>query len=182
MRLYTRGGDQGTTGLPGGTRVPKDDVRVSAYGDVDELNAALGWVAAACDNHEQLGRLQNLQEQLLGLGAELAGTTGDQSTASVASVQVSVLEEWIDSASEAVGPLKQFVLPGGSELAARFHLARTICRRAERSVVTLSREQEVTGGTIVYLNRLSDLLFAWARLANTRANVPDITWKGTDGK
>ena len=182
MRLYTKGGDRGETGLMDGSRVPKDHVRVWAYGEVDELNAAIGYAAATCDDEELLKRLRKVQEQLLVLGAELANPACDQSKPGITDGEVGVLEEWIDAASETVQPLRQFVLPGGSELAARFHLARTICRRAERRIVTLSREQEVARVAIVYLNRLSDLLFAWARLANACANVPDIIWKGTDGK
>lgn len=180
MRLYTRGGDQGETGLIGGTRVPKDHPRVVACGEIDELNAAIGSAAAACDDDELLERLHQVQERLLTLGAELANPGADKPGPTITDADAAMLEGWIDSAGEAVTPLSQFVLPGGSELAARFHLARAVGRRAERSVVRLSREVKIASGTIVYLNRLSDLLFAWARLANARANVADITWKGRD--
>ncbi len=175
MRLYTGQGDRGETGLFDGERVTKDHPRVDAYGNVDELNAAMGLAATVCDE-ELAGRVQALQEQLFVLGAELSSRTPDESTPCIGVDEVKKLEAWIDEASDAVAPLKRFVLPGGSEAGARFHLARTVCRRAERSVVSLSLQERVSPQVIIFLNRVSDLLFAWARLANARAGVPDVEW------
>jgi cob(I)alamin adenosyltransferase len=175
MRLYTGQGDRGETGLIGGERVAKDHPRVAAYGDVDELNAALGVAATVCDE-ELADRAQAVQEQLFVLGAELSSRTPDESTPCISAEEVKKIEGWIDEASDAVTPLQRFVLPGGSEAGARFHLARTVCRRAERSVVSLSLQECVSPQVIIYLNRVSDLLFAWARLANARAGVPDVEW------
>jgi cob(I)alamin adenosyltransferase len=179
MRLYTKGGDKGETGLIGGGRVPKDHPRIAAYGDMDELNAAIGLVRAACDDEAWCDRMQRIQECLFVLGASVMNVGRDQRAPCLTEDDVSVLERWIDSADESVEPLKHFVLPGGSEAAARLHLARTICRRAERGVVALSREESVAPIAMVYLNRLSDLLFAWARLANARAGVGDELWDGS---
>lgn len=179
MRLYTKGGDKGETGLIGGTRVPKDHLRVTAYGEVDELNAAVGWAVVACDDEDLLRQLQKIQAQLFVLGSELADPGSGKATPAITDGDTALLEGWIDSACDAVEPLRLFVLPGGTELAARLHLARAIGRRAERGVVSLSREEELRPGVIRYLNRLSDLLFAWARLANARANVADIVWKAS---
>ena len=176
MRLYTRTGDKGETGLIGSRRVPKDDPRVATYGQLDELNASIGWAAAACSDDAWRGQVRRVQDQLFSLGAELANPDADPTKSVIADSETLTLEQWIDQACEPLEPLKQFVLPGGSELAGRFHLTRTVCRRAERSVVTLSRQTPVAEQSIVYLNRLSDLLFAWARLANARANVADIVW------
>lgn len=176
MRLYTRGGDQGETGLFGGERVLKNHVRVTAYGDVDELNAMLGWAAAACADADWRSKMQEIQAELFTLGAELANPRGRGEAPAVTPQDAEVLERWIDAATDAVEPLRQFVLPGGTELASRLHLARTVCRRAERCVVSLSQAEHVAPMVIVYLNRLSDLLFAWARWANTRENVADVAW------
>jgi len=176
MRLYTRTGDRGETGLIGGQRVPKDDPRVSAYGDVDELNATLGLAAAACPDDAWLERIKQIQDHLFVLGAELSDRRGASSTPAVAARHITLLEGWIDEATAGAPELKQFVLPGGSELAARFHLARTVCRRAERSVVHLAGMEHVGELDVPYLNRLGDLLFAWARLANVRSGVADVPW------
>jgi cob(I)alamin adenosyltransferase len=202
MKLYTKRGDAGETDLFGGERVPKDHARVAAIGDVDELNAAIGLALVALDEtaeNEWRSRLRSIQDRLFTLGAELAtaalerkvGTPegkGPQARAWVPTItpqDIEELERWIDAACAEVPPLRNFVLPGGNELAARLHLARTVCRRAERLVVTVSRavprEQAVAPTTIVFLNRLSDLLFAWARLANFRAAAPEIIWKPRPG-
>ncbi len=176
MRLYTKGGDKGDTGLIGGARVHKNDIRVSAYGEVDELNAAIGWVSAACTGAQWRGEMERIQSQLLVVGAVLADPDGHESTPAIAPADVAALETLIDEASEAVEPLKQFILPGGDELAARFHLARTICRRAERSAVALAQAADLPDHVVPYLNRLADLLFAWSRVANHRAGVREVPW------
>jgi len=182
VKLYTKRGDLGQTDLFGGERVFKDDARVAAYGEVDELNAVLGWTlcAAAPNAPDWAPRVQHIQDRLFVLGAELATPNRRESAPSVTEADIAELEGWIDQASDAVPPLRNFVLPGGNELAARLHLARTVCRRAERAVVTLARQaapgQSVAPSAIVFLNRLSDLLFAWARLANHAAGTPEIVW------
>lgn len=178
MKLYTRTGDDGHTSLFGGRRTSKDDARVAAYGDVDETNAAIG-LAAASAGEPLSSLLRRLQNDLFVLGSELADPDHSGKTARLGSTDVERLERWIDEASAAVEPMRQFILPGGSELASRLHLARTVSRRAERAVVTLGRQTPLGGHSIVYLNRLSDLLFALARQANAAAGVPDVPWKPT---
>lgn len=180
MRLYTKGGDKGETGLIGGQRVGKDHPRVDAYGQVDELNASVGLAAAACEDEDWRSRLRIVQRKLFDLGAELANPASDGSSPPITDGDVARLEEWIDVATEAVTPLKQFILPGGCELASRFHVARTVSRSVERVVVALSRHAEVDDGVLVYMNRLSDLLFAWARLANAHAGIEDVIWVSSD--
>ncbi len=177
MKLYTKTGDDGSTGLIGGARVPKDDLRVAAYGEVDEANAAIGLAAVACSAGPIAAQLCVIQETLFTVGAELANPGSRVKTPAVGAAHITQLERWIDEACAAVAPLENFVLPGGSEAAARLHLARTTCRRAERLTVTLARSQPVDALVIVYLNRLSDLLFAQARLANHLAGVPDVPWR-----
>jgi len=176
MKLYTKYGDDGSTGLIGGTRVPKNDPRVAAYGDVDETNAAIGVLIANCDDDETVAALRHIQAELFVLGAELATPAGEQPRFRVGESHVKQLEHWIDAASAEVAPLRNFVLPGGTATAAGLHLARTVCRRAERAVVGLAQMQPVGQWAIVYLNRLSDLLFALARQANKRSSVEDIPW------
>lgn len=178
MKLYTRGGDGGETGLSDGGRVPKDHVRVRAIGDVDELNAAIGVVAAGCPSDEMSERLLAVQSELFSLGAILANRRGGAGGPKLDASHLSRLEGWIDAASAATDPLEQFVLPGGTATAAALHVARAVCRRAERAVVTLMRDEQVDRFALIYLNRLSDLLFAWARLANHRQQVPDVPWNG----
>jgi len=176
MRLYTKHGDDGTTGLIGGMRVPKNDARVSAYGEVDETNAAIGEVIATCDDAETAAALRQIQSELFVLGAELATPAGEDPRHRIGEGHIAPLERWIDAASAEAPPLRNFVLPGGTQTAARLHVARTVCRRAERATVALAQQQPVGAWAVVYLNRLSDLLFALARLANHRAGVPDIPW------
>jgi cob(I)alamin adenosyltransferase len=184
MKLYTRTGDDGTTGLFGGDRVEKDDPRVGAYGTIDELNATVGVAVAACDTTSDRARryveiLTTVQSRLFDIGADLATPPGSKhadKVARFADAHVAVIEGWIDEVDEGNPPMTHFVLPGGTEVAARLHLARAVCRRAERRVVTLGHAAEVTPGILVYLNRLSDLLFAMARAANADANVPDVPW------
>ena len=178
MKIYTRTGDDGTTGLLGKARVPKHDARVEAYGSVDELNAVLG-VAHAQDGERLFGELiPGFQATLFQVGAELATTDTDMLArlARVGDAEVTVLEREIDRFESELPPLTQFVLPGGAPLAAALHHARTVCRRAERRVTALAAREAVSPHVVHWLNRLADLLFVMARLANARAGVPDRTW------
>jgi cob(I)alamin adenosyltransferase len=177
MRLYTKKGDGGETGLIGGTRVSKDHPRVAAYGDVDELNAVVGGVIAVCDDAALRDRLLRIQHQLFNLGAVLANAGDPTAVPMVGDSEIKSLENWIDEACDEVPRLTQFILPGGNELSCRLHLARTVCRRAERGVVHLTQTDTVAPNSIIYLNRLNDLLFAWARLANHRAGVAETVWR-----
>lgn len=180
MRLYTGSGDKGETGLIGGSRVTKDDARIRAFGDVDELNASLGWVAVVCEEPSWRERIETIQDRLFVIGARLADPRPDADTLPIGDQNIKTLETWIDAAVAEVTPLRQFILPGGCELAARFHLARTVARRAERSVVTLASRHDVPPAVLVYLNRLADLLFAWARRANSLAGVAESVWRTPD--
>jgi len=182
MRIYTRGGDAGQTGLFGGARVPKDDPRVAAYGDIDELNAVLGVARTLTPPAEVERSLASVQDQLFTLGSELATPDPEKARINIPRTQASwaeVLEQAIDAIDAEVPELKSFILPGGTAAAAQLHVARTVCRRAERKVVTLSQHTKVAPEVIRYLNRLSDYLFMAARLANHRAGVADVAWKPT---
>ena len=181
MKIYTRTGDTGDTGLFGGGRVPKSDARVEAYGDVDELNAVLGVVRATppADFYDEL--IEAVQRDLFAIGGHLATPDPEKvrkalEKATLTSARVEEFEQVMDAADSELPPLRAFVLPGGSPKAAALHIARTVCRRAERRVVALARSEPVPGLFLVYLNRLSDLLFTLARLANHRSGVPDVTW------
>jgi cob(I)alamin adenosyltransferase len=178
MHLYTGTGDSGETSLIDGSRVAKDDIRVSAYGTVDELNSFLGWCRAVCGDPIS-GRIIEIQRQLLGIGSELAtppATGARPYRDAVGQETWRRLESWIDESQQVTGPQHHFVLPGGVEAACRLDIARTCCRRAERCVITLNGLSRVRGDVIIYLNRLSDLLYAWARLANHQAGRPEIAW------
>jgi cob(I)alamin adenosyltransferase len=182
MKIYTRRGDSGETDLLGAARVTKDDPRVEAYGTVDELNASLG-VCAAASGHADLRRqVATIQGWLFDLGAYLAAP--DEQRRAKGRIpeprdnDVAELERWIDALEGELAPLERFILPGGSPAAAAFHVARTVCRRAERSAVALHREQPLSGGALRLLNRLSDLLFVMARVENRRAGVADVEWPG----
>lgn len=181
MRIYTRTGDRGETALFGGGRVPKDHPRAAAYGDVDELNSALGLVRATAPGDFFDAELAAIQRDLFSIGGHLATPDPERvakalAKASLSSDRVTEFERMIDQADEELPPLRAFVLPAGSPKAAVLHVARTVCRRAERSVVTLTHQAEVPGLFLAYLNRLSDLLFTLARLANHREGVGDVTW------
>lgn len=180
-RIYTRTGDGGDTGLFGGGRVPKSHPRVAAYGDVDELNSVLGLVRAAPPQEFYDALFEAIQRDLFAIGGHLATPDPEKVRAALAKAELSParvaeFERTIDEADAELPPLKAFVLPAGTEKSARLHLARTTCRRAERSVVELARTDEVPPLFLVYLNRLSDLCFALARLANHRAGVGDAIW------
>ncbi len=181
MKIYTKTGDGGDTSLFGGGRVPKSHPRVRAYGDVDELNSALGIVRATEPRNEEDRLLESIQRNLFAIGGHLATPDPEKVAAALAKAdlshdQVEELEAAIDRATEELPPLTAFILPAGTPKAAAFHLARTICRRAERSIVQLSQETPVPGLFLEYLNRLSDALFVLARLANHRAGLDDTTW------
>jgi len=179
LKIYTKTGDLGETSLLGGTRVPKDHLRVAAYGDLDETNAALGAVRALAEEPpERL--LFSIQKDLFAIGAQLADPShkvaAKRAKAAVTAAHVRRLEKAIDVREGSLPPLRSFVLPGGTPAAALLHQARTVCRRAERSVVTLAREADVDPRIIVYLNRLSDLLFVLARAENHRAGLAEDRW------
>jgi cob(I)alamin adenosyltransferase len=181
MKIYTKTGDAGDTGLFGGGRVPKDDPRVEAYGDVDELNAFLGVVRAA----ELMPRIDEvivpIQRDLFSIGALLATPDREKmqqhlTKARISDERIAELEHAIDACDRELEPLKAFILPGGTPKAAALQVARTVCRRAERRVIRLQREVEIPPIVVIYLNRLSDLLFTLARLANARAGMGEVTW------
>ena len=177
-RVYTRAGDDGTTALASGKRVPKDGPRVEAYGTVDELNSVIG-VALAHGVAEELREpFEVIQQVLFNLGSNLAmgGDDGEVRGPSVTAEHVTQLEVWMDAWGEHLGPLTSFVLPGGTLAAAELHVARTVCRRAERLVIRLSRTESVGENIIPYLNRLSDALFVAARYENKAADRDDILW------
>ena len=179
MKIYTKTGDAGDTGLFGGQRVSKADARVEAYGLIDELNAALGMARAARTPSSVDSGLQRIQAELFSVGAELATPESHRDRLQmpvVGSAQVSELESAIDEAESELPPLTSFVLPGGSAAASALHFARTVCRRAERSLVAARELVVVRAELLVYVNRLSDLLFVWARLSNHHAGVPDVPW------
>ena len=182
MKIYTRTGDEGETGLFGGPRVRKDAERVEAYGAVDELNAVLGAAVAALDDADLRAMLLDVQSTLFDLGGELATpAVRERAEAGQLAPQVPVgaieqLEEWIDTLEEELEPLTQFILPGGAPAAASLHHARTVCRRAERRAVSLAASEEVSGEAMRYLNRLSDFLFVAARAVNARAGVEEPRW------
>jgi len=181
MKIYTKTGDSGETGLFGGARVSKASLRVEAYGEIDELNSTVGWARLAVSDPDLDAVLNGIQNDLFEVGAEL-GSTEDRKKKSVmpliAEMQVEALERAIDRYEEGPPPLTSFVLPGGCESAARFHVARCVCRRAERSLVALGERETLRAELYRYVNRLSDLLFVLARYANHVAGVEDIPWKG----
>jgi len=172
-KIYTRTGDDGSTGLGDGTRTPKDGARVEAYGTVDELNSVIGLLLTGDLPEQTTAALTDIQHELFDLGGELCipgrtvMTTG----------QVTRLETELDRMNEALAPLKEFILPGGGRPAAICHVARTVCRRAERRVIALSRTEAVSPVVIAYLNRLSDYLFVLARHLNKSAGLSDVLWR-----
>jgi cob(I)alamin adenosyltransferase len=184
-KIYTRTGDRGDTGLVGGRRVSKDSPRIWAYGTVDELNSAIGLVRAfnAGRNTSFAVKLDDIlaqiQNDLFDLGAELATLPEDRRTGmpSIGKLQIAKLERQMDKLNAELGPLQEFILPGGGQIAATLHLARTICRRAERFCVRLARVEKFGERVVPYLNRLSDALFVLARWANKKQNVREIFWK-----
>lgn len=186
MRIYTRGGDEGQTGLFGGARVGKDAPRIAAYGEIDELNSVLGWCAVPAVGTE-IERLRRVQSLLFSIGSWLA-TPSDASASTRGhlpawpSAAIPELESEIDSWEEGLEPLANFILPGGNELASRLHVARSVCRRAERAVTALAGTEQgaVEPDHLAYLNRLSDWLFVFARHANHVAGEVDVPWTATN--
>ena len=179
MKIYTRTGDAGETGLFGGARVGKDDPRVEAYGTVDELNACIGVVRAAGVSSRTGEALLRIQSDLFTVGAELACVPGKEDKlrlTMVGEVDIARLEGWIDDGEAPLYELKHFVLPGGCAGAAELHRARTVCRRAERRTLTAGRSSPIRQEVLIYLNRLSDLLFVLARYENHQAGSADIPW------
>jgi cob(I)alamin adenosyltransferase len=168
MPLYTRTGDDGTTGTYGGGRVAKNSVRMHAVGDIDELNAAIGVV--------QDKELLHLQSLLFDVGADLATPQENENVRRIDSSDITFLETWIDTVDSQNSKLTAFVLPGGCRKSAQLHLARTICRRAERSIISLMHDGGCSSNILIFINRLSDLLFALARLANKQEGVEDVPW------
>jgi cob(I)alamin adenosyltransferase len=187
MKIYTRTGDGGETALFGGGRVPKDHPRVAAYGTVDELNACLGWAVAVARADAVRVRLSEVQHDLFAIGALLAtppaqaGRPVPKGLPEPPLGRVPEMEAWMDEAEERLPELRSFVLPGGSQGAAALHLARTVCRRAERAVVRLAAADPVQPWMLTYLNRLSDLLFTFARLENLEAGRGDVAWRKAPG-
>lgn len=181
VKIYTRSGDDGQTSLFGGRRVYKNNLRVAAYGDVDELNSALGAAVAAEPKELQAELLTSIQRDLFSIGGRLASPDPEKVSralkkAVIEDERIAAIEAAIDGAESELPELRQFVLPGGTLKSALLHQARSVCRRAERSVVALSQTETVPPVILAYLNRLSDLLFVLARLANRDANLHDRTW------
>lgn len=178
--LYTRTGDEGTTSLVDGLRARKNCARIEAYGDVDELTSTLGFLAASKDCPEEIGtEIRHIQNLMFEIGGYLATPVkaGENSRLEGMPEEVEKLEGWIDSLDERTPKIRSFILPGGSEESARAHLARTVCRRTERKIITLAEAEYVDPEVIRYINRLSDYLFAVARYLNFLAGVEDIAWE-----
>lgn len=186
MRIYTRGGDEGETGLFGGARVGKDAARIAAYGEIDELNSVLGWCAVVAVGTE-VSCLRRVQSLLFSIGSWLA-TPADASASTRGHLPawpegaIAELESEIDAWEERLEPLANFILPGGTELAARLHVGRSVCRRAERAVTSLAREESgaVEAEHLAFLNRLSDWLFVFARHANKIGGEEDVPWTAAE--
>ena len=181
MKIYTKTGDGGDTGLLGGGRVRKDDPRVTAYGQVDELCAVIGFALALEPQDFSREALERIQRDLFTMGAELAtpepATLGKVLLGNpIGDPEIEALETIIDAREQGLAPLTNFILPGGTPKAAALHVARTVCRRAERAVVALARGARVSPAIVKYLNRLSDLLFVLARSANAAGGSPDLKW------
>lgn len=181
-RIYTRMGDDGSTGLGGGQRVPKDALRVATYGTVDELNSHLGVALASGVVPRLEGELRRIQNELFHLGSDLCFLEEDKTRFRLPQIEsrhVDALEALMDELNEVVGPLENFVLPGGTPAAAALHVARTVCRRAERDAITLAREEAVGPYVVAYLNRLSDALFIMARYDNHARGETEPLWNST---
>jgi cob(I)alamin adenosyltransferase len=177
MRIYTRTGDEGSTGLLGGARVPKDHLRTTAYGDIDELSSCLGFLRCVITDPANATFLEKTQSILMEAGTEMATPPGQRNVASrITEADVTRIEEEVDRLDGALPSLGNFVIPGGSESASRAHIARCVCRRAERAVVRMLRAEPSETHVLRYLNRLSDYLFVLARWENRKAGIPDQLW------
>ncbi len=175
-KIYTKTGDAGTTGLFGAGRVSKAHPRIDAYGESDELSAILGLARSVSRDRELTAMLARIQDLLFVVGADLASPKPHPKTPRIREADTKLLESWIDRLDTELPPLRRFILPGGTELAAWFHLGRTACRRAERSLIALAEKDRVDPEVVRFMNRLSDLLFTMARAANRRAKRPEIEW------
>ncbi|MBI5020465.1 MAG: cob(I)yrinic acid a,c-diamide adenosyltransferase [Ignavibacteriales bacterium] len=178
MKIYTKTGDKGETSLFGGKRLPKDSLRIETYGTIDELNSLIG-LSRSLNEHQEIELLLcDLQSELFVLGAELATPTGvkNSSIKFLSTDNIIRFEKLIDDIEVRLPPLKNFILPGGNKCAAMLHYARTVCRRAERLLVRLTRDESVRDFPVIYLNRLSDFLFVIARLSNSLSNTPETKW------
>lgn len=179
-RIYTRSGDEGQTGLADGTRISKSDLRVETYGNADELNSWLGLVVAECEHEDLREMLSQIQHDLFDLGAQIAMADAEKRDKfpSVTQGHVERLERWIDTLEPESPPLRVFILPGGTSIAAKLQIARAVCRRAERRLVDLyAQDGSLSEDLLRYLNRLSDLLFVLARTVNARRGVPEPRWE-----
>jgi len=176
MKIYTRTGDSGETSLIGGRRVRKTDPRIEAYGTIDELNAVIGLVRATSEDDLRDPELHQIQEDLFSIGAQLASIDATEELPGPSPERVAALEASIDQMDMRLVPLRNFILPGGCVAAAHLHVARTVCRRAERLVLSLNSES--LRSTVIYLNRLSDYLFVAARFTNLRSKIEDVPWTG----
>ncbi len=172
-KVYTRTGDMGLTSLTTGERVPKNDIRVALCGEVDELNSFIGLVASLNSSPDLAELLTQIQNEIL----DIAGKMQTPSIASIEEIRITTLEQTIDLLSSELESIDYFILPGGAPSASACHIARTICRRIERNLVSLGEKEPVSGSVLQYFNRLSDLLFTLARTLNKRENVPDVRWK-----
>lgn len=183
MKIYTKQGDKGQTGLWGGQRVRKDSARVTAYGTVDELNAHMGLARSSGLDERLAEQLARVQNELFVLGSDLATPGEDERIPRIKAEYITAMEQEIDAFESELEPLRQFILPGGTQAAAHLHLARTVCRRAERELVTLLADgaEPVNEQALPYLNRLADWLFVAARVANARAGVADVPWQSPTG-
>ena len=181
MRIYTRTGDDGSTSLFGGQRLSKDDLRIEAYGTLDELNVCIGALGscAAVAESEDAAFLRTIQSDVFSLGSHLA--TVDPEMAKhlppVPATRIDEMEAWMDTKNKALPPLSQFILPAGHPAVVAAHTCRVVCRRSERRVIALSREEAIPDGLVAYLNRLSDLFFVWSRHLHTATDTPEIPWE-----
>lgn len=175
-KAYTRTGDKGDTGLYDGNRVSKDNARVEAYGEIDELNSQIGLVRSQISNDDMKKALVKVQQDLFVIGGELATRRSDSKIPRLSNMDLENLEQVTDRLNEKLQPLKRFILPGGSPAASQLHVCRAVCRRAERRIVGLMKTEPVSNLILQYLNRLSSLLFVMARTANVDAKIPDQEW------
>jgi cob(I)alamin adenosyltransferase len=177
MKIYTKKGDFGQTSLFGGTKVMKDEIRIEAYGTVDELNSIIGMILTHNLSPHGISILKDIQHQLFILGADLATPQNKKAKIErIGKKEIEVLEQWIDKLDDKLQPLTTFILPGGSPAGASLHMARTVCRRAERRTVSLKKSEPISDECIIYLNRLSDLLFVMARYENQEKGIEETPW------
>ncbi|MDN3669881.1 cob(I)yrinic acid a,c-diamide adenosyltransferase [Echinicola jeungdonensis] len=177
MKVYTKSGDKGTTSLLGGERVSKGDLRIEVYGTVDELNAFLGLIRDYEESQNRKTFLKSIQDKLFTIGADLANRDKQAKNPVILEKDITELEKAIDEMEEVLPPLKKFILPGGHPLVSYCHIARTVCRRAERRVISLNEQEQVAEAIIKYLNRLSDYLFVLGRMISKELNTEEVTWE-----